>query len=47
VSPGPVGPDEGKARTAIAIMDRTLGEVIEEGAGVARKGGAKAFLPQQ
>lgn len=42
-----VAPDEGKALKALALMDRTLGEVIHEGARVARKGGAKVFLPRR
>lgn len=40
-----VAPDEGKARAAFAVMERTLGEIIREGARLARKGGAREFLP--
>ncbi len=39
--------DEDKALAAIARMDRTLAEFIQEGVRVAQKGGAKAFLPRQ
>ena len=42
----PAGPDEGKALAALALMEERLGEVIREGALVARKGGAKQFLPR-
>lgn len=42
-----VPPDEGKALAALALMERTLGEFIREGALVARKGGAKEFLPRR
>ncbi|MBI4589603.1 MAG: hypothetical protein HY725_12255 [Candidatus Rokubacteria bacterium] len=43
----PVVPDERKARAALALMERTLEEAIREGALVARKGGAKEFLPSR
>jgi hypothetical protein len=42
-----VGPDVEKARAALVVMERTLGEVIGEGALVVRKGGAKEFLPRR
>lgn len=41
------GPDDGKAIAALALMERTLGEVIREGARAARTGGAKQFLPRR
>ena len=47
VNSKPVVPNEGKALAALALMERTLGEVIREGALVARKGGAKEFLPRR
>ncbi len=40
-------PDEGKALAALTLMERTLGEVIRQGAQVARTGQAKAFLPRR
>jgi len=43
----PAEPDEGKAMAALVLMERTLGEVIRGGALVARKGGAKEFLPRR
>lgn len=46
-NPGPVGPDERKALEALERMERTLGAVIHEGAQLARKGGAKEFLPRR
>lgn len=42
----PAEPDDEKAAAAIALMERTLGEVIREGVRVARTGGAKKFLPR-
>lgn len=44
---GAPAPDETKAFAALALMERTLAEVIREGAQVARKGGAKEFLPRR
>lgn len=44
---GPAGVDEGKALAALGIMERTLAEFILQGARVARKGGAKTFLPRR
>lgn len=41
------GRDDGKAMAALALMERTLGEVIHEGARAARTGGAKQFLPRR
>jgi len=43
----PAAVDEGKALTALGVMERALGEFILEGARVARKGGAKTFLPRR
>lgn len=42
-----VAPDEQKALAALLLMERTLGEFIGEGARLARKGGAKEFLPRR
>lgn len=47
VNARPAGPDAQKALAALALMDRTLGDVIREGALVARTGGAKEFLPRR
>ena len=47
VNSKPVAPDEQKALAALALMERTLAEIIGEGALVARKGGAKEFLPRR
>lgn len=47
VNSKPAEPDEGKAKGALALMERTLGEAIREGALVARTGGAKGFLPRR
>jgi hypothetical protein len=41
----PVGPDDSKAAATLALMDRTLDEVVREGALIARRGGAKELLP--
>lgn len=41
------GPDDGKAMAALALMERTLGDVIRVGALAARTGGAKEFLPRR
>jgi hypothetical protein len=46
-TPPRAGPDEGKALAALAVTERTLGEVIRAGACVARRGAAKEFLPQR
>jgi hypothetical protein len=46
VNPKPAGSDERKALTTLALMEERLGEVIQEGALVARRGGAKMFLPR-
>jgi len=46
-NPKSVGLDEAKAVTALAMMERTLEEVIREGAQAARAGGAEGFLPRQ
>jgi len=43
---GQGGPDEKKALATLALMERRLGEVIQEGALVAQRGGAKQFLPR-
>lgn len=42
-----IGADDGKARAALVSMEHTLGEVIGEGARLARTGGAKEFLPRR
>ena len=42
-----VAPDEEKALAALALMERTLAEIIREGTLIARKGGAKEFLPRR
>ena len=43
---GPRGSDEKKALATLALMERGLGEVIQQGALVAQRGGAKVFLPR-
>ena len=43
----PAPPDDGKAATTVALMERTLGEVIRDGARIARSGRANEFLPRQ
>lgn len=43
----PAGPDAQKALSALALMERTLGDTIREGALVARTGGAREFLPRR
>lgn len=43
----PAQPDDGKAATTVALMERTLGEVIHDGARIAKSGGANKFLPRQ
>ncbi len=43
----PGGPDVEKAAAALTLMERTLGEVIRQGALVAQRGGGKEFLPRQ
>lgn len=42
----PAEPDERRASAAITLIDGTLGKVIRDGALVARRGGAKKFLPR-
>jgi hypothetical protein len=43
----PAPPDDRKAATTVALMERALGEVIRDGARIARSGGANKFLPRQ
>lgn len=43
----PAGPDAQKALSALTLMERTLRDVIREGALVARTGGAREFLPRR
>lgn len=47
VTPQRGGRDEGKALAALALTERTLGEVIRAGALAARSGTAKEFLPKR